>query len=53
MMMNTPESIPEDREQSFPCPNCNEGNVTQDKNQGGMWQCDNCNWTPALTRDDI
>ena len=41
------DDIPEDREQSFPCPNegC-DGDITQDKKQGGLWQCNKCDWVP-------
>lgn len=35
--MSIPESIPEDREQSFPC-ECG-GNI---KKHGQRWECDSC-----------
>ena len=37
--MGTPEDIPENREQSFPC-DCG-GNIT---NEDGIWECDSCNF---------
>lgn len=38
------DGIPEDREQSFPCPTGCGGDVTMDKNHGMMWQCNKCDW---------
>ena len=35
--MNTPESIPEDREESYPC-DCGGSIVKRD----GIWICDRC-----------
>ena len=46
------EDIPEDKEISYPCPNECGGNVVQDKNQGNMWQCDNCDWMPPQKETD-
>jgi ribosomal protein L37AE/L43A len=44
------EDIPEDREESYPC-KCG-GNITQDKENGEIWQCDNCDWVPLkMDRD--
>jgi predicted RNA-binding Zn-ribbon protein involved in translation (DUF1610 family) len=40
------DRIPEDREQSFPCPAGCGGNVTLDHDQGISWQCDKCDWMP-------
>ena len=37
----TPESIPEDREESYPCPEC-DGNVTK---KGVIWACDKCDFS--------
>jgi ribosomal protein L37AE/L43A len=47
------DDIPEDREQSFPCPNegC-DGDITQDKKQGGLWQCNKCDWVPPAKYAD-
>jgi predicted nucleic acid-binding Zn-ribbon protein len=36
------EDIPEDREESHPCPTECGGNITKDKR--GIWECDNCDW---------
>lgn len=46
------EDIPEDKAQSFPCPEGCGGNVVKDKNQGNLWQCDNCNWMPLQKETD-
>jgi len=40
--MSSPEDIPEDREESYPCPFCPEGNIV--KIPGGKWGCDSCDW---------
>lgn len=42
----TPESIPEDREQSFPCA-CG-GNVVLFE---GVWQCDSCSVTYTQVKE--
>jgi ribosomal protein L37AE/L43A len=34
------DDIPEDGCQSFPCPHCEEGNITE--NDLGIWECDTC-----------
>jgi len=34
------EDIPEDKQESHPCPICEDGNVTE--NNKGDWVCDNC-----------
>ena len=42
-----PDSIPEDYQQSFPCPECEEGNVTKNTTEDedlGVWECDTCPW---------
>ena len=39
--MSEPESIPEDREQSFQCPNCGTGSVTRNER---IWSCDECDY---------
>jgi len=51
--MGTPEDMPEDRQESYPCPNCPDGNITKDPKQGNMWQCDSCDWMPPLRREDV
>ncbi|MEE9356595.1 MAG: hypothetical protein V3U75_13475 [Methylococcaceae bacterium] len=35
------EDVPEDSEESHPCPNCDTGEVTAD---GLLWACDSCGW---------
>ncbi len=47
-----PEDIPEDREESFPCPAGCGGNVTRDENQANMWKCDNCGWMMSQKESD-
>ena len=47
------EEILEDKEISYPCPNECGGNVVQDKSQGNMWQCDNCDWMPPPKETDF
>jgi ribosomal protein L37AE/L43A len=37
-----PEDIPEDITEGYPCPSCEEGSVTKDKN--GNWKCDTCDF---------
>lgn len=37
------EDIPEDKEESYPCPNCENGNVTLDESNG-VWRCDICDY---------
>lgn len=36
------EDIPEDKEESYPCPRCEHGNVTEIND--GHWECDTCDW---------
>lgn len=36
------ESIPEDKQQSFPCPECTNGSIT--KNIHNIWFCDTCDF---------
>lgn len=43
-MTNSFESIPEDREPSYPCPECETGNVTRVRGYSKEWSCDNCNF---------
>ena len=43
--MSVPESIPEDREQSFPCEVCN-GNIKLSA-ASGRWECDECGCLPG------
>lgn len=35
------DDIPEDKHESYPCPDC-EGNIVQNKE--GFWHCDSCAW---------
>ena len=37
------EDIPEDKEESYPCPNCERGKVTLSE-YNSTWECDACNW---------
>lgn len=37
--MNSFDDIPEDKEESYPCPACEDGNLTE--NSDGSWSCDN------------
>lgn len=34
------DAIPEDKQQSFPCSECESGNIV--KNKDGDWECDTC-----------
>ena len=47
--MCPPEDIPEDREQSFPCPSCNDGSVVLAK---GVWGCSTCGWEAPQKSDE-
>lgn len=40
MSSNSFESIPEDREESFSCGSCGDGDIV--KNKAGEWQCGSC-----------
>jgi len=47
--MCTPEDIPEDREQSFQCPDCG-GEITLGDGLAG-WECNGCNfYRPAAEK---
>lgn len=48
--MTTPEDIPEDREESFPCDDCG-GNITL---HDGVWHCDGCGFEEEdeMSNDD-
>jgi len=35
------DAIPEDKEQSFPCPDCDAGSI---KLNGQRWECDSCDF---------
>jgi ribosomal protein L37AE/L43A len=45
------DDIPEDYQESFPCPECVEGNVT--KNDLGMWECDICSFAADTSGDPL
>lgn len=45
------DAIPEDREQSFPCPECGSGNVTLQPNLI-WWECDECEFAKEKTNDN-
>ena len=47
------DDIPEDREQSFPCPTGCGGDVTQDPKQGMQWQCNQCDWMPPIQEEGM
>ena len=49
--MNIPESIPEDKIESYPCPNCEGGNVTSSNNKE-TWECDSCDFEYNGEGDD-
>lgn len=36
------DDIPEDYRESYPCPKCDEGNVTESEDFAGAWECDTC-----------
>ena len=40
--MSSPESIPEDKQESFQCPVCADGSVTL--YPSNKWECDTCNF---------
>ena len=37
------DEIPENLKESYPCPICNNGEVT--RNEKGVWECDRCEFT--------
>lgn len=39
------DDIPEDAQESYPCPNCG-GTVTQSEH--GVWYCDSCAWNSDM-----
>lgn len=41
------DDIPEDREPSFPCPECGNGEVTESKFAPKFWECDTCTWNSS------
>jgi len=43
------DDIPEDRDPTYACPRCDNGNVTQ-MPKSKKWVCDSCGWTP---KEDI
>ena len=44
------DDIPEDAEESWPCPNCEEGEIT--KNKDGNWECSICDWLEVINEND-
>jgi ribosomal protein L37AE/L43A len=49
--MSIPESIPEDKIESYQCDECKIGSIT--KSEDGMfWQCDNCDFS-AETNESL
>jgi ribosomal protein L37AE/L43A len=38
------DDIPEDYQESFPCPECESGDVTLN-DSFGMWECDECDFS--------
>ena len=40
--MCPPEDIPEDKKESYLCPDCPAGNITQTSDN--VWECDTCNF---------
>ena len=49
--MSIPESIPEDRYESYPCRYCLKGNIIQRKDK--VWECDSCSWDSNVIPDRI
>lgn len=45
------ESIPEDKEESYPCPECEEGNITLAID--GIWECSHCHWHNPATDKEV
>jgi ribosomal protein L37AE/L43A len=41
--MCPPEDIPEDRYESYPCPECINGSVSKEKD--GSWSCNSCDFS--------
>ena len=37
------DEIPENKKESYPCPECQDGNVTSDSM--GEWECDRCDFS--------
>lgn len=40
------DEIPENKAESYPCPECDRGNVTI---QNENWECDSCQWWSPVT----
>ena len=40
------EDIPEDKQESYPCPECQTGKIEEIKVSGGIivWACDSCDF---------
>jgi ribosomal protein L37AE/L43A len=45
------DDIPEDSYESYPCPHCNKGEVTLNKE--GKWECNECDWRPYVEGDTL
>jgi ribosomal protein L37AE/L43A len=43
------DDIPEDYRPSYPCPNCEGGNVTESDSHKGCWECDTCGWSHPVS----
>ena len=44
------EDDPKDEIESYPC-DCG-GEISKDPNQGGVWQCNKCDWMPPQKETD-
>ena len=40
------EDIPEDARESYPCPNCETGNIVLSFDES-QWECDTCNYVAS------
>lgn len=45
------DDIPEDKQESYQCPECKKGNVIQ-CDVTGDWTCDNCDWWHEYVNED-
>lgn len=46
------DSIPEDRELSYPCEECDEGNVNYNESND-RWECDNCGFSRRSSKGEL